>query len=262
MLTSLNNPLIKQFRQLHQTKARHQENLLLLEGTNLIESACKVKYPLQVVCYTENWRDRYPHLWEIMLKNTLRSEIVSPAVLKSISTTINPDGITAIAKRRILEIPFQQQFQLGLILEKIQDPGNLGTIFRTAMATEVDGIWLSHDSVDCDHPKVLRASAGEWFNLNLAVSDNLSSIIQQYQAQGVQIISTLPKASQTYWEIDFTRPSLILIGNEGAGLTSQLSNLAEKKVQIPLARGVESLNVAIAASLLLYEAKRQRQTQY
>lgn len=146
---------------------------------------------------------------------------------------------------------------MGLILERLQDPGNLGTIIRTAVATEVNGIWLTDDSVEVDNPKVL-SSAGAWFHVPMMVSFDLSTVIRNYQQTGVQVIATLPTATQPYWEIDWTKPSLILLGNEGAGLSQKLVNLADKIVSIPLGKRVESLNVAIACAVLLYEGKRQR----
>jgi TrmH family RNA methyltransferase len=91
----------------------------------------------------------------------------------------------------------------------------------------------------------------------MAVSEDLKALVGDFQTRGVQIVATLPLASKTYWEVDFTRPTLILLGNEAAGLSDELSSLASERVKIPLSEGVESLNVAIAAALLLYEARRQ-----
>lgn len=148
-----------------------------------------------------------------------------------------------------------------LALETIQDPGNLGTIIRTAAAAAASGLWLTADSVDLDNPKVLRASAGQWFRLPMAETSDLKAVVAQCQQQGMQVVATLPDANLTYWEIDWQKPSLILLGNEGAGLSADLVALADRQVKIPLNPGVESLNVAIAAALILYEAQRQRHTQ-
>ena len=146
---------------------------------------------------------------------------------------------------------------LVLALETVQDPGNLGTIIRTAAAAGASGLWLSEDSVDLDNPKVLRASAGQWFRLKMAVSEDLKATVQQSQQAGMQVVATLPSATLTYWEVDWRKPSLILLGNEGAGLSADLAAMADQQVKIPLSPGVESLNVAIAAALMLYEAQRQ-----
>jgi TrmH family RNA methyltransferase len=228
--------------------------LLLIEGTNLVEAACHADYKLDIIFYTERWQQNHQPLCRIIAEQGVRTELVSPEVLNAIATTVNPDGVVAIAPRPIAE-PAPTLKGVGLALEKLQDPGNLGTIIRTAAAAGVDGLWLSPDSVDFYSPKVLRASAGQWFRLPVVTNQNLSQLVEQQQ--GVQIIATTSQATKTYWEVDFTRPSLILLGNEGAGLSAQLLDLADIHIKIPLANHVESLNVAIATALLLYEAQRQ-----
>lgn len=256
MLTSIQNPLIKEIRKLHQAKGRREQGLFLLEGTHLLEEACSLNYALVTVCCTPEWQERHPQLWARASSLAERIELVSDKVLEAIATTVQPDGVVATASRR--ESQLNPQISLGLALETIQDPGNLGTIIRTAAATHADGLWLSCDSVDLDHPKVLRASAGAWFRLPMAVSSTLNAEISRCQRQGVQILATVPDASLSYWDIDLRVPTLIVLGNEGSGLSADSTALATHQVRIPLGRGVESLNVAIAAALILYEAERQR----
>ncbi len=256
MLTSLQNPLIKQLRKLHRAKERRHQSLFLLEGSHLIEEACVAGLNLPVLCCTATWQQQHPRLYEQALARAQRVELVSPEVLKSIATTIEPDGVVAVAPRQ-----HQQSIQMvdfGLVLEAIQDPGNLGTMIRTAAAVGVDGLLLSRNCVDLDNPKVLRASAGQWFRLPMAIANDLPAELQHYRQQGLQVIATLPTAAQTIWDLDFTQPSLIVMGNEGAGLSPAVAALADVQVRVPLEPGVESLNVAIAAALMLYEAKRQR----
>ncbi|MBW4560991.1 MAG: RNA methyltransferase [Mojavia pulchra JT2-VF2] len=257
MLTSLQNPLVKQIRKLHSTKERHKQELFLLEGTHLLEEACAVNYPLVTVCCTPAWQTAHAALWEEACSRCDRAEIVSEEVLEAIATTVQPDGVVATAKRsdRLTQVPLTG---LVLALETVQDPGNLGTIIRTAAAAGASGLWLSEDSVDLDNPKVLRASAGQWFRLAMAVSDNFKATVQASQQAGMQIVATLPSATLTYWEVDWRKPSLILLGNEGAGLSAEVAAIADKQVKIPLSPGVESLNVAITAALMLYEAQRQK----
>ncbi len=255
-LTSLHNPLVKQIRKLDSSKERRHQQLFLLEGTHLLEEACAVNYPLATVCCTPQWQERHQQLWQQACQRAERVELVSMEVLKAIATTVQPDGVVATAKRRSIQpVPFTG---LALGLETVQDPGNLGTIIRTAAAAGAAGLWLSGDSVDRDHPKVLRASAGQWFRLPMAVSPDLKATVQECQQAGMQVVATLPSATLTYWEVDWRRPTLILLGNEGAGLSPELGQMADLQVRIPLNSGVESLNVAIAAALMLYEAQRQR----
>ncbi|HEY9631638.1 MAG TPA: RNA methyltransferase [Coleofasciculaceae cyanobacterium] len=257
MLTSLQNPLIKQLRKLHRPRERREQQLFLLEGTHLLEEAYAVDLALVTVCCTPTWQEQHPDLWEQAIQRSQRTEIVSPEVLEAIATTVQPDGVVATAQRQF-HLPMPESFRLGIALETLQDPGNLGTVIRTAAAAGAEGLWLSQDSADIDSPKVLRASAGQWFRLPMRVSDDLCADVQQFRAQGVQVVATLPTATLTYWEVDLTCPTLILMGNEGAGLSPELAALADVAVKIPLAAGVESLNVAIASALMLYEAKRQQ----
>ena len=257
MLTSLQNPLVKQIRKLHAAKSRREQGVFLLEGTHLLEEACAVDYPLVTVCCTPEWQELHQQLWQQACQKAERTEIVSPEVLKAIATTVQPDGVVATAKRNSSQqVPLTG---LGLALETVQDPGNLGTIIRTAAAAGAAGLWLSEDSVDLDNPKVLRASAGQWFRLPMAVSPDLKATLLECQQAGMQLVATVPSATLTYWELDLLRPTLIVLGNEGAGLKPELAALSHLQVRIPLSTGVESLNVAIAAALILYEAQRQRQ---
>jgi TrmH family RNA methyltransferase len=260
MITSLQNSLVKQVRKLHSAKERHKQELFLLEGTHLLEEAVSADYPLVAVCCTVQWQESHPQLWEQVCSyshsDDYRVELVSEDVIKGMATTVQPDGVIAIAQRNNINqnIPFSG---LSLALATIQDPGNLGTMIRTATAAGVSGLYVSRDSVDLDNPKVLRASAGQWFKLPMAVSDDLLETVKLAKNAGMQIVATLPTAKMTYWDVDWCQPSLILLGNEGAGLSADLAAMADLEVTIPLDGNVESLNVAIACALMLYEAKRQ-----
>jgi RNA methyltransferase, TrmH family len=257
MLTSTQNPLIKQIKKLQNAKERRESQLFLLEGTHLIQEACAVNYPLLTVCCTEIWQANHPELWSSLAEKCDRLELVSDEVIRSIATTVNPDGIVARAPRMALKKP-PIPANLTVVLSTIQDPGNLGTMIRAAAAAGVDGLWVSKDSVDLDNPKVLRASAGQWFRLPMGVSDNLAELIASYQQQGVQVVSTTSQTKTSYWDADLRSPTLILLGNEGAGLSQDLAALADLQIKIPMAPAVESLNVATAAALILFEVRRQR----
>ena len=259
ILASRQNPLVKEMRKLHSAKGRDRQKQFLLEGTHLLEAALEANYPLMAVCCTPKWQERHGQLWEELKKQARRSVLASESVLEAIATTMQPDGIVATAQRRTTELSPIATSGVALALETIQDPGNLGAIIRTAAAAGADGLWLSADSVDLDSPKVLRASAGQWFRLPMAVSSDLKTRVIDCRSQGMQVIATRSNAPVTYWEIDYRRPTLILLGNEGAGLSAELSAIADFQVRIPLMAGVESLNVAIAAALVLYEALRQRE---
>ena len=258
MLTSLKNSLVKQIRKLHQAKERRAQDLFLCEGTHLLQEALAVDYPLQVVCCTPQWQARHPQLWRLISLQVQRVELVSPEILQSMATTVQPDGVIAIASHKPPSQPLASQLSLGVVLETIQDPGNLGAIIRTAAAVGVDGLWLSDGSVNPDHPKVLRASAGQWFRLPMTMTADLPNQVKAWRQADIQILATCVDVDLSYWDVDLRQPTLILLGNEGAGLSSELINLACLRVKIPVSPGVDSLNVAIVAALILYEAQRQR----
>jgi len=224
----------------------------------LLEEACAIGYPLEILCCTPEWQQRHDRLWHLASNLAQRIELVSTEVLQAIATTVQPDGIVAVARRSDRnphELPVSS---LGIVLETIQDPGNLGTIIRTAAAAGVEGLWVNADGVDLDHPKVLRATAGQWFRLPMATSEDLPETIARCQQSGMQVVATQPLAEQTYWQVDLRSPTIILLGNEGIGLSQDIAALADVAVRIPLSPGVESLNVAITCALILYEVQRQR----
>jgi len=260
LLTSTRNPLVKQLRALGESaKDRKEQGLFLVEGTHALTEAIATAYPLSIVCCTEKWimanPDLYNHI-EASVDEIERLEIVSEDVLQAIATTKNPDGAIAAAFLPSREVA--QIRTLGLALETIQDPGNIGAIIRSAVAVGIDGMLVSSDSVDLTNPKIIRATAGQWFRCPMQTSINIADDIRKLQAQGVKAIATLANAKKTYWDYDFNQPTLILLGNEGNGLSQELIEIADESVSIPQSDRVESLNVAICAALLLYEAKRQR----
>ncbi len=257
MLTSLQNPLVKEIRKLHQAKYRRQQQQLLLEGTHLVQEALLVTYPLDTVCYTPLWQQRYGDLAASLALHARQVHLVSPAVLAALATTVHPDGVVAVAPQ-LSPPPCAPLTGVGILVEALQDPGNLGTMIRTAVAAGADGLWLTTDSVAPDHPKVLRASAGQWFHLPLTVVTDLQQTLADWQQQSVQLVATDARADLSYWQVNLTLPTVFLLGNEGAGLSSPSLDRADWRVSIPMQGQVESLNVAVAAALLLYEAARQR----
>ena len=257
MLTSLQNPLVKEIRKLHQAKYRRQQQRFLLEGTHLVQEALAVTYPLDTVCYTPLWQQRHGDLARLLDLQARQVNLVSPAVLAALATTVHPDGVVAVAPQAAPPVS-PALVGVGVLVEALQDPGNLGTLIRTAVAAGAEGLWLTTDSVAPDHPKVLRASAGQWFHLPLTVVTDLQGTLADWQQQSVQLVATDAKADLNYWQVDLTPPTVFLLGNEGSGLSPQSLERADLRVSIPMQGPVESLNVAIAAALLLYEAARQR----
>jgi TrmH family RNA methyltransferase len=249
---------------LHQTKGRRSQQQFLVEGTHLVQEAVAVGYPLAILCATPSWQERYPQLWAQAIAAVPRAETVSPDCLAALATTVNPDGVVAIAPYPThsfgADVAPPSQPSLGIAVETLQDPGNLGSLLRSATAAGCDGLWLTADSVDPAHPKVLRASAGQWFRLPQVVCPDLVAQMHQWQQQGCQVFATGSTGAVPYWSVDLTRPTVLVVGNEGAGLGPAVLAAATQTVAIPMATAVESLNVGVAAAVILFEAQRQRQT--
>jgi TrmH family RNA methyltransferase len=260
LISSRRNPLVKQLRQLQESRGRREQGLLLLEGTHLLQEALRLGlHPVQLLA-TGAWLQAHGQLVQ-QLPPACRPQPVTAEVLAAVATTRHPDGVVLALAPPEARRPGPPG--LWLVLDTVQDPGNLGTLMRTALAAGVGGLWLA-DGADPYQPKVLRASAGaalalpHWRGDRAALLEQLRSLREQ---QGVQLVASLPpgQGAQPYWQLDWTRPTALLLGSEGAGLHPDLQALASHRVTIPHSGTVESLNVAVAAAPLLLERLRQQQ---
>jgi len=265
LITSRRNPLVARLRALHQAKGRREQGLLLLEGTHLLQEVLRLGLQPECLLASEAWLARHG----LLLEGTgLTAQPVGGEVLAAVATTEHPDGVVltlpAAALRRA-----SGRGRFVLALDQLQDPGNLGTLVRTALAAGVEELWLG-GGADPLQPKVLRASAGAALALPLRREpdrDALLPLLHGALAAGHQLVATLvegggeggAQAPIPYWELDWSRPTVLLLGNEGAGLHPQLAALATHRVTIPHSAAVESLNVAVAAGPLLLERWRQQQ---
>lgn len=188
-------------------------------------------------------------------------EVVSESVFKKISDTVTPQGIVTVIKTVDASIDDMTGGvnPLIVVLENLQDPGNLGTILRTAEGAGADGIVLSRDSVDIYNPKVIRSTMGSVFRMKFAYVDDLHEAIRSMKSKGISVYAAaLDETSESYDTKDYTKPSAILIGNEGNGLKEETIKAAGETVYIPMKGQVESLNASVAAAVIMYEAARQR----
>lgn len=176
-------------------------------------------------------------------------------LMEHMSDTKNSQGILAVVRqKKYTELPGD----FFLILDTLQDPGNMGTIFRTAEAAGVDGILMNRDCVDVYSPKVVRATMGAMFRMPFMVSDDLPAEIQRMKSQGVQVYAAHLRGTKNHWDFDYRQPTAFMIGNEGNGLQDAIADLADTCLRIPMMGHTESLNAGVAASVLMYEALRQR----
>lgn len=187
-------------------------------------------------------------------------ELVSDQVMKEISDTMTPQGVLALVKmlRYSIDDLLNQKEPLFLVLENLQDPGNLGTILRTGEGAGISGVIMSHDTVDIYNPKVTRSTMGSIFRVPFVYADDLFEVLEMMKAKNITTYAAHLNGTD-YTREDYSNGTAFLIGNEGNGLTDALTEKAQKKIKIPMCGKVESLNAAMASGLLVYEARRQRQ---
>ena len=260
VITSHHNDWFKSTMQLHQTSVRRDRQRFLIEGTHLLEEAIATGWPLESICYEESWAAQNQSLLHQIKTDPQRLDLfLQPAssdLLRRLSTTNTRCPVVAVAIDQEIDESNRKPISLALAIESLQDPGNLGSMIRIAAAGDVRHVVLSRDSVSPTNPKVLRSTAGQWFRSPPLVVD-LPQFLQIQAAASMQILAACADG-KSFWEVDLNRPTIFLLGNEGSGLSSEMLSLASGRIAIPMAPGVESLNVSIAAALLIYEAKRQR----
>ena len=255
MISSTSNGQVKQVIAL-QTKAkiRREQGLFVVEGLRLTGEVPADR--LEKLYVTEEFLEEHPD----SVKRS--AEIVTEQVLRAMSDTQTPQGILGVVRQQeysIEEMCRDKKEPLLLILENIQDPGNLGTMMRTAEAAGVDGVIMSRDTVDIYNPKVVRSTMGAIFRLPFAYVDSLDEVMRRCKELGITTYAAHLGGKNNYDKENYQRGSAFLIGNEGNGLTDHLANQADVFVKIPMAGKAESLNAAVAAAVLVYEAARQRE---
>ena len=271
LITSRRNPVIRRVRALHQGVGRKELGLILLEGTHLLRESVQRHLMPELVLASDEWIHAHDALVSALPEAT-RLQPASAEVITHAATTQHPDGVLSILPIAALPAASSQTMNFVLALDRLQDPGNLGSLLRTALAAAVDQVWLG-EGADPLQPKVLRASSGAALGLPLERMSGpaLERRSRTAQGHGMQVVATQPAFQARamsgheganvlpYWRVDWSLPTILLLGNEGAGLAPELLALATTTVTIPHSAEVESLNVAAAATPLLLERWRRRQ---
>jgi TrmH family RNA methyltransferase len=264
VITSVHNPLVKRLHQLLDRKGREEQGSFLVEGVHLVEEALRSDAEVVTVVY-DSERGLDPVCEQALHRRDSSVQVIAaaPAVLAKLSETKSPQGIVAEVKKPRrnwqdwLSSAGEGAFLL-LMLDEIQDPGNLGTILRTAEAAGVDAVIMGKGSVDLFNGKVVRATMGALFRLPV-FSQQLVEAAETLKRLGARIlVSSVNEGSLAYDEADYSGKVAIVIGNEGRGVSSEMIKKADSLVHIPLYGRAESLNAAVAAGVLVYEAKRKR----
>ncbi len=236
---------------------RQSEGVFVVEGVRLVEEALRAGWQPSLVLYTPDLSQRGLEIIRSLSPSIV--EEVSPAVMRSASDTQTPQGILAVMAQRTLPLPAALDFVL--VLDAVRDPGNLGTILRTAAAAGVQAVFLAPGCVDPFSPKVLRSAMGAHFCLPLLVLDwtEIEALLKLGEARpGVKIYLSDAEGSLPYTQADFRSPAALIVGGEAEGAGAEAQRMAERRIHIPMAPGVESLNAAIAAAILMFEVVRQR----
>ena len=253
MITSLSNPLVKRVSLLNKKASlRKEEGLFAVEGRRFAEEIPADR--LEQAFVTEAFRETAEGE---ALARRLNAETVSEAVMEKMADTRSPQGVLALVRMRETS---PEQWGSGplLLLERVQDPGNLGTIFRTAEAAGAGGIILDEETADPYSPKVLRSTMGGIFRVPFRIVPRIGEEVRRLQREGVRVYAAHLKGRTDYDGVRYPARCAFLLGNEGSGLTEDVSALADEWIRIPMEGRAESLNVAVAGALLLYEAFRQR----
>ena len=189
-----------------------------------------------------------------------KAEVLEDRIFEYVSDTKTPQGILCIVKQRRdrLEDIIKKENPLIMVLENLQDPGNLGTIVRTAEGAGVSAVLMSAGTADLYNPKTIRSTMGSIYRIPCIVSTDLPGDIGKLKHAGVTVYAAHLKGTQSYSQADYRGGTAFLIGNEGNGLTDETAELADRYIRIPMCGQVESLNAAVASSILMYEVLRQR----
>ena len=261
MITSNSNAKVKQLITWQKKrKAREEDGIYIVEGLRMFVEAPQDKVREVYVSesfYKKKREELCLDAWGKKL------EILSDSVYGHVSDTKTPQGVLVVMEQMqysLEEVITEKEGKASLlmVLDNLQDPGNLGTILRAGEAAGVTGVVMSSDCVDIYNPKVIRSTMGSIYRMPFIYVENLPTVVKMLGEKEIHTYAAHLKGKRSYEEEDFTKGTAFLIGNEGNGLRDEVADAAEIYVKIPMCGEVESLNAAIAASVLMFEAARQR----
>jgi TrmH family RNA methyltransferase len=256
MITSTQNEKIKRVRELqNQSKARREAQAFVVEGVRLVEEAQAAAWPAQLVLFTADLEARGQKLVEFFISRGVTVEQVSPQVFQAASDTQTPQGILAVLSRQPLPLPDRLDFVF--IPDLVRDPGNLGTMLRTAEAAGVQAAFVPPLIADPFAPKVMRAAMGAHFRLPILTKEWPEIRIFLKNAS-LRTYLAATGQGPAYTSANFRSPLALIVGGEAEGASLEASQLADSHVHIPMPGSAESLNAAVAAGILLFEVVRQR----
>lgn len=251
IIESRNNTFIKDLRKLKEKKYRNESNKFLVEGWKLIEEALRGSWYIEYILFNETGNKEIDKIIDLLPQNTEAIK-VSQDVIKSISCTENPQGIVGVISKRNMEAKIEDGFYI--LLDKVQDPGNIGTIIRTAHASGAKGVILTKGTADIYNEKVLRSTMGSIFHIPIIDSEKFITLLKE---KGYTFIVSSLQSKENFFDVNLKGNTVICVGNEGNGVSKEIYDLADVKVKIPMPGDAESLNVSIASAIMMFEIVRQ-----
>jgi len=251
-IESSSNSIFKQTRKLINRSARKKTGLFIIEGERIVRDAANGKADIEYILVSESFgevkRQDFGDVDVYMIKDKLFDELKS---------TVNSQGILAVAKYIDCDIG-EVDYNSGhyLYLDSVSDPGNMGTIIRSADAFGIDAVIISKGCVDIFNPKVLRSTMSGIFNVKIFFDDG--QVLYNFSRNGFKIIGTFPSNADDAGKFEYTDKCVIVMGNEANGISEETENLCTHRVTIPMTGNAESLNVSVACGIMLYEAERSR----
>lgn len=260
-IESLQNSVIKELKSLHNKKYRDETRSFFVEGSRLVNEVLESQFKLKKIVVSDKFYNNMQNADYINTFKDISCEkyIITDKLYKQLTDTTSPQGILVEAEQKFFEYSdsiFEGSF--FLILEDVQDPGNMGTIIRTADAAGVNAIFVTEGCVDIYNPKVLRASMGSVLHLPIIELSDLSELLADCKMARIKIFATNLKAKKSCYEASYENKLALIIGNEANGVCESTLNMVDETIIIPMSGRAESLNAAAAASILIYEVFRQR----
>ena len=263
IITSSQNRWVKQALSLHQRKYRDEFSLFLVEGVRLAEEAIRSEWDIQAILYSSTGQGKGRILALLELGNIRNIPLVEieSSIYNKIAETENPQGITCIIKKKsfqLEQVKLSAKMPLFLVAESVQEPGNIGTLLRTADAAGCSAVFFTKGCADIFSGKAVRASMGSLFHLPIIAGIEAVTLINWLKKQNIRIIATSLASRNIYYETALNCPAAVIFGNEGNGIQAEVLQAADELIYIPIYGQAESLNVAASASIILFEAMRQR----
>jgi len=260
-ITSKDNSIIKHLRSLSDPKQRKKEQAFLIEGVKVVEEALRDNLGVTMVVASPTLVQHHGKGVLKLAENRSKDVLwISDKLLDVVSESKTPQPVMAVVTMKEYSENTLLANDSGLIIiaHQLQDPGNLGTIIRTAEAVGASGIALSPNTVDPYSTKAIRASMGSILRIPVVRIGDVSEFVSAGKQQGFQTVATVLTGDKVHFDVDLNKPTIVILGQEGAGLPNELMPFVDLQIRIPMAKTIDSLNVATSAAVILYEALRQR----